>query len=621
MSDFDDKFHTDLYIGSNATTVDVSFLKEGAGYKNTVGYYFYRMSDGTSVTVGGKTINTYDKQPIVLSGVIGGKDYTPTIIFPNTSFKRSGGDLKAGHTRRLVGNDLDGKFSNVNIGFFLIPNAWKSANTITYDNKQIIHSTPRMNHNWDSNEESNANSFIANPGYQTLLLEYETPDEDINVLCFEDISRPGGDKDFNDALFIVKIANDDNNNNQSSCNKYSDVTDEATNNGNCPSKATVPVSRGIGTQSEIMLYAVEGSYTSIVKSEISNLDSNSSGMYCLKHEMLTDTNQTAQEIYDALQSITHKQTNAGNTGPDFEVSANMVTITYTFDQATALANVVKGKDTSGATVETIQIQLLDPFDNYVDDEPSQALLDLQYRIFEDSYVTTNRFELIDKTDSENPVQIFDRTKTPVFTSIGSSMIWGDPHVVTIFNKFYTMDHIEGVFPVFENDEIKIRGEFWRVPDVPEFTYFKKIGVAFGKCAFAIDVSDFSVRYPSYYEKNGYVEYKIASLPITIEPNQINGLQYTLKIFESEKEREKIFDTDVIPPGTMNKLIRVEYGEFYIQAEDIRYMIDVQNKIDMNTKYLFGSNYRSKANGVIVRDSKENYKFYSNLHDFEFLASN
>lgn len=141
----------------------VTFVHEGAGYKNTLGYYVYDTGN----------------PPTTLSQID-----TITYLFPNTSFVNSGGGLRSGD-KVLVGRFPAGK----SIGWVLLANAW--ANTGVNSNAQKFYSNKQLN------PESAAYK-------QHHVLLYD----DINKLFlvgFEDQFRENGgsDNDFNDLVYYV----------------------------------------------------------------------------------------------------------------------------------------------------------------------------------------------------------------------------------------------------------------------------------------------------------------------------------------------------------------------------------------------------------------------------------
>jgi len=84
---------------------------------------------------------------------------------------------------------LLGEFpANTGIGYFLIAQGWVG-DTICIPS-HIVFSDPHLN-----------TFTTAKYQQQTILLNYEP--ENKFLLCFEDIKRPGGDNDFNDAVFYI----------------------------------------------------------------------------------------------------------------------------------------------------------------------------------------------------------------------------------------------------------------------------------------------------------------------------------------------------------------------------------------------------------------------------------
>jgi len=158
-------YDTDVILNEDAD-VWVTFVKEGAGYKNVLGFYTYDVNNPPSSA----------PQPEDI-----------TIIFPNASAAGSGGGLNAGDKVHL------GQFpANTGIGWVLLANAWNgSSQSVGYGQWQL-YSNP------DYNPESDPNLR-----YHNVLLN--DPTNERVILGFEDIRRDYGscDNDFNDAIFYV----------------------------------------------------------------------------------------------------------------------------------------------------------------------------------------------------------------------------------------------------------------------------------------------------------------------------------------------------------------------------------------------------------------------------------
>jgi hypothetical protein len=155
-------YDTDIILEEDAE-VWVTFVGEGAGYKNVLGFYTYDSNENPPETPGPEDI---------------------TIVFPNVSANGSGGSLEAGNKVKL------GQFSaGTGIGWVLLANGWKG---------QVTSGLWQLFSNPDYNPEADENLRFHN-----VLLN--DPDNERVVLGFEDIRRDYGscDNDFNDALFYI----------------------------------------------------------------------------------------------------------------------------------------------------------------------------------------------------------------------------------------------------------------------------------------------------------------------------------------------------------------------------------------------------------------------------------
>jgi hypothetical protein len=153
---------TDISLTAEAD-VWVTFVSDGAGYRNVLGFYTYT---GTAPTT----------RPA---------DSNVTIIFPNVSASGSGGGLITGNKVRL------GTFTaGTKIGWVLIANGYNGT-TVTQGNWKL-YSNPNYNPEAD-----------ASLRYHNVLLNDAVYDK--VVLGFEDIRRDnsGCDNDFNDAIFYI----------------------------------------------------------------------------------------------------------------------------------------------------------------------------------------------------------------------------------------------------------------------------------------------------------------------------------------------------------------------------------------------------------------------------------
>lgn len=144
----------------------VTFVAEGAGYLNTLGFYTFNSANPPTTAPTGTNIK---------------------IIFPNVSAIGSGGGLTAGDKVKI------GRFpAGTGIGWVLISNAWNSGSSQVGNGIARLYSTPSYN------PEASASLR-----YHNVLLNDEATQR--VVLGFEDIRRDlsNCDNDFNDAIFYI----------------------------------------------------------------------------------------------------------------------------------------------------------------------------------------------------------------------------------------------------------------------------------------------------------------------------------------------------------------------------------------------------------------------------------
>lgn len=155
-----DSADTNIHLTEDAE-IYVAFIHEGAGYKNTLGFFTYSTSEGAPETINSEDI---------------------TIIFPNISYINGGGGLQSGDTVK-IGNFTAG----TSIGWFLIANGYSSRTGEITDGYNKFYSIDALNKE--------------NEPYKQHVVQLDF--DDFIVLSFEDLVRPYGDCDFNDAVFTV----------------------------------------------------------------------------------------------------------------------------------------------------------------------------------------------------------------------------------------------------------------------------------------------------------------------------------------------------------------------------------------------------------------------------------
>jgi LruC domain-containing protein len=163
-------------VMTHAAEVRVTFLHEGTGFHNALGYYYYNKN---TPPVSFEEIDNL------------------TVLFPNTSFERSGGGLKSGDTVQLKYKPGTPEESTVfpagtEIAWFLVSHGWRGLDVgsgfglYSSDSRLNIEKTPDLQRH-------------------TVLLYDDV--EDQLFLGFEDIKRDSKscDHDFNDAVFTVDV--------------------------------------------------------------------------------------------------------------------------------------------------------------------------------------------------------------------------------------------------------------------------------------------------------------------------------------------------------------------------------------------------------------------------------
>ncbi len=154
---------TNLIITEEAD-VWVTFISEGAGYRNVLGYYSYPLG----------------QEPVSKDDILEHK-----VIFPNASMAGSGGGLIPGDRVYL------GRFpANTVISWFLAANGWNGSGVS--DGRGVYYSNPDFNP--ESTEDTKTH----------MVLLYDEARE-LTLLGFEDLRRDvATDDDFNDAVFYAK---------------------------------------------------------------------------------------------------------------------------------------------------------------------------------------------------------------------------------------------------------------------------------------------------------------------------------------------------------------------------------------------------------------------------------
>ncbi len=162
---FSDTAHLNIYV-KEETPVFVSFIDEGAGWRNTFGYYAYPAGNPP------QSIEDLEKH----------------IVFPNVSKVGEGGGLDFGDRVQLG----DGSFpAGTVIGFYIVAQGWK--NGLTTDGVYTQY-TDRI---FNSDRAQQSTLFVSS-GCDDIVLTFE----DIRV------KESSCDHDFNDIILTIKDSRD-----------------------------------------------------------------------------------------------------------------------------------------------------------------------------------------------------------------------------------------------------------------------------------------------------------------------------------------------------------------------------------------------------------------------------
>ena len=154
--------------GAEYAEVSVTFLNEGAGYRNSLGYFVYDTTNPPTTK----------------------EELEHLIVFPNASKGRQG-SMTQGDTIELNIQATAGQ----GIGFFVVPNGYGGE-------FNEIGSLGRWNTPFYTLTDLNPESTEINRRHSIAFVD---PINEFLVIGFEDLYRPLGDNDFNDLIFTVNV--------------------------------------------------------------------------------------------------------------------------------------------------------------------------------------------------------------------------------------------------------------------------------------------------------------------------------------------------------------------------------------------------------------------------------
>jgi len=180
---------SDIHIVKDNTQITLTYINEGAGYKNGIGYYIYNTND----------------PPRKLNDI-----KVVFVVYPNFSGSGKGGMLVPGDSVKLpseftisnpstnIATPTSYNFSNgKSIGFVLFANAWRAYKG----------SLNRKGFKYYSNSRFNPESTPDKRKHMVLI--QSDIDPNAIIFGFEDLNRDGNsDDDFNDAIILLNIESD-----------------------------------------------------------------------------------------------------------------------------------------------------------------------------------------------------------------------------------------------------------------------------------------------------------------------------------------------------------------------------------------------------------------------------
>lgn len=224
-------FSNDTLTQNQRADIYVSFLSEGAGYRNSVGYFTYD-PDAFAVNAAKVQAGTMTREQLLATIT------TEKIFLPNASQDSPSSTTppplkvatdKNASTVKFHVDPIAGA-KQTGVGFFIVADGWGSSRDLTLvggKNPPGTTSTPGVDDNSNQNNNSGKRVFYSlkalnpepadarNLNQHTILLNestvqgrepYSSTYFQRLILGFEDMPRTTGDNDFNDVLLAVHVS-------------------------------------------------------------------------------------------------------------------------------------------------------------------------------------------------------------------------------------------------------------------------------------------------------------------------------------------------------------------------------------------------------------------------------
>lgn len=401
--------------GFTGCDIYVTFLSEGAGYRNVFGYYWYPLvGDYTVPTI---TEDSVTRPMTYLDADLddgNGKSYlNKTVIFPNASLQNSGGSLKPGNRVKLLYDPSDPTSvfpNNIGVGFFLIPNGWNSYTQQFTIKPNIVYSDSILNPPTASDPSGSI---------QTVLLsdmENSTAEQYVSVVGFEDIMRPGGDADFND--LVVKVTTTPN------------VIDD---NGTLTLSPVNPI------ETNTLAADSTGLYINFTNATVASLDSVTTDNFHMRHHYRKTGEHKIVTLKNTLDNMVYENT----TTVEYELDENDTPIGFNLYYTVPKNKLNKFLYIIKSTDNNLIPSVLDPEINNI-------------VYFQNDYVFANDIdtEYLNITDDNNN-SLLNINGRPDTSRMTSALAMGDPHLTTISGRKYTLHDAEGHYVLFKNKYLTV----------------------------------------------------------------------------------------------------------------------------------------------------------------------
>lgn len=548
----------------NGADIYVTFLYEGAGYRNVLGYYFYPLNgDYTVPTKWDSSQNTwipmtyYDRNNVDSNGK---SILKKTIVFPNSSLptwansngKNSmagGGNLFPGSRVKLL-YDISNpsvKFpNNTGIGFFVIPNGW---NGITF---------------YNANERIYTdNIFNTQNSVQTVVLfDAENSDENMgtSIISFEDIMRPGGDSDFNDLIIQVD---------------YTPTYSIYNNNGIILSGSSPITKDGI-------IIDRSGMYLALTDTTFKNIITSSSINIKISHKISINNEDQCRLLFDNLSSFTME---------------NLVNVTKLNDNDIECSFSVAKKDLHKYMYffnSFININKTSSYNPNV-----SALVEFQ------SLYANNQHSIINQSlrvsDDLDKTYVQDNNFSPTIINFNSPYAMGDPHIMTIYGKKYDLPNLPNTYLFYSDSELSIIGKIDYIeqnfiyPEYRDLTFVKYVQLDLDKYSLLINL--FHV--DTYYDVSDGIITKISDHPLFIfntkyplyeqrtkfHTNYLNTNQFDLRYVKFETVQLGTIYIEIVYMSHRKDFI----NNFTILCDSLQFVPNPRGiLVNYNTKYILES---------------------------------